>query len=165
MMQLERRVLILAVLLSAGCRGTNNPSAIAESSGAHMEISPAGSRTPTKGGSATFTGSVTVSPLFAPEHTRASGAAVTFDPGARSAWHSHPAGQTLIVTAGNGWVQEWGAPKREINAGDVVWTPPGVKHWHGATAKDSVSHIAIQEQVDGRVVDWLEHVSDAQYRD
>jgi quercetin dioxygenase-like cupin family protein len=106
-----------------------------------------------------------VTPLFQPTvHTRASGGSVAFEAGARSAWHSHPAGQTLIVTSGMGWVQEWGASKQEIKAGDVVWTPPGVKHWHGATATDRMTHTAIQEQVDGTAVDWMEQVSDEQYR-
>lgn len=100
-----------------------------------MEISAAGSRAEAKGDAANFTGSVTIAPLFsATPPTRASGASVTFDPGARSAWHSHPAGQTLIVTAGTGWIQQWGGTKRELKVGDVVWTPPGVKHWHGATS-------------------------------
>ena len=96
-------------------------------------------------------------PLFAAtDHTRATGGHVTFEPGARTAWHTHPAGQTLIVTSGIGWVQQWGGEKREIRPGDVIWTPPGVKHWHGATATNGMSHIAIQEQVDGKVVDWME---------
>lgn len=106
-----------------------------------------------------------VDPLFAATaNTRATGGHVTFEPGARSAWHTHPAGQTLIVTSGIGWVQQWGGERREIKPGDVIWTPPGVKHWHGATATNGMRHIAIQEQVDGKVVDWMEQVSDEQYR-
>jgi quercetin dioxygenase-like cupin family protein len=89
---------------------------------------------------------------------------VSFEPCARSAWHTHPAGQTLIVTSGVGWIQEWGGQKREIRAGDVIWTPPGAKHWHGATAASPMTHIAIQEHVNGKVVDWMEQVSDEQYR-
>ena len=111
-----------------------------------------------------FTGSVRVAPLFAahdPSHAAA--ASVTFQPGARTAWHSHPVGQTLIVTAGKGWVQQWGGPIEEIRQGDVVWIPPGVKHRHGATATTSVTHIGIQESVNGKSVEWMEKVSDAQY--
>jgi quercetin dioxygenase-like cupin family protein len=129
-----------------------------------ITITPRTARPSTKGPAENFTGSVRVEPLFAPTaHTRGAAASVTFSPCARSAWHSHPAGQTLIVTAGRGWVQEWGGSRRDITAGDVIWTPPGVKHWHGATATDEMTHIAIQEQVQGRVVDWMEHVSDEQY--
>ena len=94
---------------------------------------------------------------------RAAGASVTFEPGARTAWHTHPLGQTLIVTAGCGWVQRWGGPVEEIRPGDVVWFPPGVKHWHGATPTTAMTHIAIQEKLDGKVVDWMEHVTDEQY--
>jgi quercetin dioxygenase-like cupin family protein len=92
------------------------------------------------------------------------GASVTFEPGARTAWHSHPLGQTLIVTAGLGWVQSWGGPVEDIRSGDVVWFPPGEKHWHGATPTSGMTHIAIQEKLDGKLVDWLEQVSEAQYR-
>jgi quercetin dioxygenase-like cupin family protein len=128
------------------------------------EISPNGSRPTTKGAAQYFTGSVVVEPLFsASEHTHASGGHVTFEPGARSAWHTHPAGQILIVTSGTGWVQEEGGVKREIKPGDVIWTPPGVKHWHGATAANTMSHIAITNVVDGKNVTWMEKVSDEQY--
>jgi len=117
-----------------------------------------------KGEASIFVGSVLITPLYkAAGPRRAEGASVTFAPGARSAWHSHPAGQTLIVTSGNGWVQEWGGEKKPFKAGDVIWTPPGVKHWHGATATDSMTHVAIQEQVDGKVVNWMELVTDKQY--
>ena len=134
--------------------------ALAES----MQIWPNGSRPSAKGPEATFTGSVRVDPLFeAAEPSRTSGGHVTFEPGARSAWHSHPAGQTLIVTSGTGWVQERNGQKREIKPGDVIWTPPGVKHWHGATATNGMSHIAIQESVNGKNVEWMEKVSDDQY--
>ena len=112
-----------------------------------------------------FTGSAVVRPLFqASNASRVSAAYVTFEPGARTAWHDHPLGQALIVSAGTGWVQQWGGPVQIMRAGDVVSTPPGVKHWHGATATTSVTHIAIQEQRDGRSVQWMEKVSDEQYR-
>lgn len=130
-----------------------------------IDVSRAGSRPAITGPSETFTGRVSVQPLFAAtEHTRATGGQVTFSPGARTAWHTHPAGQTLIVTGGTGWVQAWNGTKQEIRSGDVVWTPPGVKHWHGATPAGEMTHIAIQENVGGRNVEWMEHVSDAQYR-
>jgi quercetin dioxygenase-like cupin family protein len=129
-----------------------------------MEISPNGSRHAAPAPAEYFTGSVIVEPLFgAKDSMPATGGLVTFVPGARSAWHTHPAGQILIITAGTGWVQEEGGEKREIKPGDVIWTPPGVKHWHGATATTSMSHIAITNVVDGRNVDWLEKVSEDQY--
>jgi quercetin dioxygenase-like cupin family protein len=130
-----------------------------------MTITRSGTRTPSKGPEANFTGNVSVEPLFPVNSpSRTSGGSVTFEPGARSAWHSHPLGQTLIVTAGTGWVQQEGGEKQEIRAGDVVWTPPGVKHWHGATATDRLTHIAIQETLNGKNVEWMEKVSDEQYR-
>jgi quercetin dioxygenase-like cupin family protein len=131
----------------------------------NMEITRIGSQPSAKGSADWFTGSVRVDPLF-PAHppTRTSAGSVTFEPGARSAWHTHPLGQTLIITAGCGWVQQEGGPIEEVHAGDVIWFPPGVKHWHGATPNTSLTHIAIQEALDGRVVDWLEKVSDEQYR-
>ncbi len=130
-----------------------------------MQVFPNGSRPTAKGPAETFTGTVMVSPLFAAtESSRASGGHVTFEPGARSNWHTHPAGQTLIVTSGTGWVQEWNGEKRRIQPGDVIWTPPGVKHWHGATGDTLMSHIAIQDTVDGRAVTWMEPVTDEQYR-
>ena len=111
-----------------------------------------------------FTGSVRVDPLFqATAPARASGSLVTFEPGARTAWHSHPLGQILIVTAGTGRVQRWGDPVEEIHQGDVVWIPPGQKHWHGAAPNSSMAHIGIVEQLDGKAVDWMEKVSDRQY--
>lgn len=128
-------------------------------------ITRAGSQPSNKGPADWFTGSVRIDPLFGPKpSTRAAAASVTFEPGARTAWHTHPAGQTLIVTAGLGWTQREGGPVEEIRPGDVVWFPPGLKHWHGATATTAMTHIAIQEQVDGKVVDWLEKVSEEQYR-
>ncbi|MFC5357987.1 cupin domain-containing protein [Azospirillum himalayense] len=127
-------------------------------------ITPNGARPSAKGASAQFSGSVTLNPLYAPNSsTSSSGGHVTFDPGARSAWHTHPGGQVLIVTSGTGWVQEEGGQKHEIKPGDVIWTPPGVKHWHGATATNSMSHIAVTNMVEGKNVDWLEKVTDEQY--
>jgi quercetin dioxygenase-like cupin family protein len=129
-----------------------------------MDIKPGGSQPATQGAEANFTGMAIVTPLFAPNApSRSSGGQVIFEPGARSAWHTHPAGQVLIITSGVGWIQEWNGPKHEVRPGDVVWTPPGVKHWHGATATSPMSHIAIQDVVDGRNVDWMEKVSDGQY--
>jgi quercetin dioxygenase-like cupin family protein len=138
--------------------------AAAPASADSMQLVPNGSQPSTKGASQYFTGSVTVDPLYAAnESTSSTGGLVTFEPGARSAWHTHPGGQYLIVTAGTGWVQEQGGAKREIKPGDVIWTPPGVKHWHGATTTNGVSHIAITNIVDGKGVDWLEHVTNEQY--
>jgi quercetin dioxygenase-like cupin family protein len=129
-----------------------------------MTIARAGSQATIKGPAQYFTGSVRVDPLFPQRAPMASsGAQVTFEPGARSAWHTHPAGQFLIVTAGVGRVQRWGGPVQEIRPGDVVWTPPGVKHWHGAAPTTSMSHIAIQDAVNGKNVEWMEKVSDEQY--
>jgi quercetin dioxygenase-like cupin family protein len=130
-----------------------------------MEIKRAGSQASAKGPSDWFTGAVRIDPLFAvPAPARVQGASVTFEPGARTAWHTHPLGQTLIVTAGAGLAQREGGPVEEIHPGDVVWFAPGEKHWHGATATTGMTHIAIQESLDSKVVDWMEHVSDEQYR-
>jgi len=129
-----------------------------------MEITRSGSQPSAKGPAEWFTGNVRIDPLFsAAEPSRVSGALVTFEPGARTAWHTHPLGQRLIVTSGCGWVQCWGGPKREMRAGDVVVCPPGEKHWHGASATTAMSHIAIQEALDGKVVEWLEKVRDEEY--
>ncbi|MFH5926390.1 (R)-mandelonitrile lyase [Roseomonas xinghualingensis] len=131
-----------------------------------MEIGRAGSKPSAKGPGEWFSGTVRIDPLFsAPDPARVAGALVTFEPGARTAWHTHPLGQTLIVTTGCGWVQREGGPVEEIRPGDVVWFPPGEKHWHGATASTAMSHIAIQEKLDDKSVDWMEHVSEEQYRD
>ena len=130
-----------------------------------MEIKRIGSQPSSKGPADWFTGTVRIDPLFQPNApARTSGASVTFEPGARTAWHTHPLGQTLIVTAGCGWVQQEGGPIEEIHPGDVISIPPGEKHWHGATQTTAMTHIAIQEALDGKVVDWLEKVSDEQYR-
>jgi quercetin dioxygenase-like cupin family protein len=128
-----------------------------------MEITRIGSQPSAKGPGDWFTGEVRIDRLFqAHAPARAAGASVTFEPGARTAWHTHPLGQTLIITAGCGWVQREGGPVEEVHPGDVVWFPPGVKHWHGATPTTAMTHIAIQEQLDGKMVDWLEHVGDEQ---
>ena len=130
-----------------------------------MEIKRVGVQASAKGPAEWFTGSVRVDMLMQPpEPARVTGASVTFEPGARTAWHTHPLGQTLIVTAGCGWVQREGGAVEEIRPGDVVWFAPQEKHWHGATATTGMTHIAIQEQLNGKAVDWLEHVSDEQYR-
>ena len=130
-----------------------------------MEIKRNGSQPSGKGPADWFTGNVRIDPLFQPnESTRTSGASVTFEPGARSAWHSHPLGQTLVVTAGCGRVQSWDGPIEEIRPGDVVWCPPGEKHWHGAAPTTFMTHISIVEQEAGQAADWMEHVSDEQYQ-
>jgi len=129
-----------------------------------MEITRIGSRPSGKGPADWFTGDVRIDPLFeAAEPGRAVGASVTFEPGARTAWHTHPLGQTLIVTAGYGWVQGDGGAKDEISPGDVVWFAPGERHWHGAAATTGMTHIAIQERLDGKVVEWMEQVTDEEY--
>lgn len=153
---------VIAALLAL----TLSTAAFAQPSSAvqEMVVTRAGSQASSKGPVQNFSGSVRVDPLFgvhAPSTT--SGGAVTFEPGARSAWHTHPAGQVLIVTAGVGRVQQWGGPVQEIRPGDVIWTPPGVKHWHGAAPTTAVTHIAIQDAVGGKNVEWLEKVSDEQY--
>ena len=130
-----------------------------------MEIKRSGSQPSGKGPQDYFTGTVRIDPLFsAPDPARVAGASVTFEPGARTAWHTHPLGQTLIVTSGCGWVQREGGPVEEIRPGDVVSFPAGEKHWHGATATTAMTHIAIQERLNGKAVDWMEKVSDEQYR-
>ena len=130
-----------------------------------MEIKRVGTQASAKGPSDWFTGTVRIDPLFqAPDPARVQGASVTFEPGARTAWHTHPLGQTLIVTAGCGRAQRWGGPVEEIRPGDVVWFAPQERHWHGAAPSTAVTHIAIQEKLDGKTVDWLEPVSDEQYQ-
>ncbi len=130
-----------------------------------MKIQRNGSQASIRGPADWFTGTVRIDPLFleAEEPARATGAGVTFEPGARTAWHTHPLGQTLIVTAGCGLAQREGGPIEEIRPGDVVWFPPGEKHWHGAAPTTFMTHVAIQEQLDGKTVEWLEQVSDEQY--
>jgi len=130
-----------------------------------MEIKRSGSQPSGKGPSGWFTGAVRIDPLFqASDPPRAAGNSVTFEPGARTAWHTHPLGQTLIVTAGCGRAQRWGGPIEEILPGDVVWIAPGEKHWHGAAPTTAMTHIAIQEYLDGKPVDWMEKVSDEEYQ-
>ncbi len=139
-------------------------SLVASVSAQTISIARNGTQPSQQGPAENFTGSVRVEAPFGPNApSRTSGALVTFQPGARSAWHTHPLGQTLIVMAGIGRVQQWSGPVEEIRVGDVVWTPPGVKHWHGASPSTAMTHIAIQEHLDGKVVDWLEKVSDMQY--
>jgi len=129
-----------------------------------MQITRNGEQKAITGSDKVFTGISIVSPLVSPnEHSNVSAANVTFAPGARSAWHTHPAGQFLVVSDGTGYVQQWGEPKQVIKAGDVIWTPPGVKHWHGATESTSMTHMAIQQRVEGKNVVWEEKVSDEQY--
>ena len=130
-----------------------------------MDIERPGSKPSAPGPSEWFTGTVRIDPLFtAPEPARVVSASVTFEPLARTAWHTHPFGQTLIVTSGCGRAQRWGGPIQEIRPGDVVWFAPGEKHWHGASPTTAMTHIAIQERLDGKSVDWLEKVSDDQYQ-
>lgn len=129
-----------------------------------MEIKRSGSQPSRNGPADWFTGTVRIDPLFQPNApARAAGVSVTFEPGARTAWHTHPLGQTLIVTAGCGRVQRTGGPIEEIRPGDVVWLAPGEKHWHGAAPTSAMTHLAIHEQLDGKTVDWLEKVSDEEY--
>jgi quercetin dioxygenase-like cupin family protein len=129
-----------------------------------MDIKRSGAEASRKGPAEWFTGAVRIDSLVqAPEPARVSAASVTFEPGARTAWHTHPLGQTLVVTFGGGWAQREGGPIEEIRPGDVVWFPPGEKHWHGATSTTAMTHIAIQEALDGKTVEWMEKVSDAQY--
>jgi quercetin dioxygenase-like cupin family protein len=130
-----------------------------------MEIAHSSSRPSRNGPADWFTGTVRIDPLFdAPDPARVAAASVTFEPGARTAWHTHPLGQTLVVTSGCGRAQRWGGPVEEIRPGDVVWFPPGEKHWHGATAATAMTHIAIQEKLDGSAVEWMEQVTDDQYQ-
>jgi quercetin dioxygenase-like cupin family protein len=130
-----------------------------------MDITRNGSRPSTKGPEAYFTGSVRIDPVFqVGDPLRLNAGSVTFEPGARTAWHTHPLGQTLIITAGLGWVETEGGSVEEVRPGDVVWFPPGEKHWHGATPTTAMTHIAVQESLNGKNVDWMEKVSEAQYR-
>jgi quercetin dioxygenase-like cupin family protein len=145
--------------------GSEAPSVASSEDSQAIRVTRVGSQPSGKGPAEHFTGSVRIDYLFQPnEPSRVSGAFVTFEPGARTAWHVHPLGQHLVVTAGSGWVQQWGGPIEVIRPGDVVRIPPGQKHWHGATATTGMTHIAIQEQRDGKTVDWMEKVGDEQYR-
>ena len=129
-----------------------------------MDIKRIGTTPSAKGPAGWFTGTVRIDPLFGPDPDRAGGALVTFEPGARTAWHTHPLGQTLVVTFGLGWIQREGGPIEEIRPGDVIFFEPHEKHWHGASPTTAMTHIAIQEKLDGKAVDWLEKVTDAQYQ-
>jgi quercetin dioxygenase-like cupin family protein len=158
-------LLIAILLVATSLAQTSVPQLPSRPAAGLIQITPSGSQQPSKAPAEHFSGTVVIEPVFSShDPSRASGGQVTFQPGARSAWHMHPLGQILIVTDGTGWIQEWGAPIQEIRKGDVVWIPAGVKHWHGATRTMAMTHIAIQEQLDGRVVDWMEKVSDEQYR-
>src|SRR6266571_5236179 len=151
-------IVISFCMLASGTHGQTTQDSQA------IRIARRGSQPSRQGPADSFTGSVRVDPLFqANAPARTSGSLVTFEPGARTAWHTHPLGQILIVTAGTGRVQRWGDPIEEIRKGDVVWIPPGQKHWHGARPNSSMAHIAIVEQLDGKSVEWMEKVSDAQY--
>jgi quercetin dioxygenase-like cupin family protein len=168
MMMTRRHVLgatggfALAATGAAAAQGANSST---QARNAMMQIMRSGSRPSAKGPAEYFTGAVRVDPMFqAGDPARVSGGHVTFEPGARSAWHTHPLGQTLIVTSGLGWAQAEGRPIEEIRPGDVVWFPPGLKHWHGAAPTTAMTHIAITEFQNGKNVEWLEKVSDAQYR-
>ncbi len=140
------------------------PASAQQQRASSMEITRNGSQPSSAGSPDNFTGRVRVdSPFQRAEPSRLTGATVTFEPGARSNWHTHPLGQTLIVTTGTGWTQCDGGPIVEIRAGDIIWCPPGHKHWHGATPTTAMTHIALQEALDGKVIDWMEPVTDAQY--
>jgi quercetin dioxygenase-like cupin family protein len=155
----------VTVLASLGLLAPIGAALAADKSAGSQTVSVAGAQPSVKGPAEYFTGSVRIDPLFAPKDTAPfSGAYVTFEPGARSHWHTHPAGQHLVVTSGVGWTGTRGGPVVEIRAGDVVWCPPGVKHWHGATPTTAMTHMALTGTVDGRNVEWMERVSDEQYR-
>jgi len=155
----------VAVLAAAGPAVAQGPNLITQAGGGTVQIARSGSRPSAKGSAEYFTGAVRVDPLMqVGDPSRISGAHVTFEPGARSAWHTHPLGQTLIVTSGLGWAQAEGGPIEEIRPGDVISFPPGLRHWHGASPTTAMTHIAITEFQNGKNVNWLEKVSDEQYR-
>lgn len=155
---MNKTLLGIAACMAIPFAGTAEPRSVAQT------ITRTGAQAPTTGSADHFTGQVRVEPLFpASNEIHASGAYVTFQPGAHSAWHTHPAGQRLVVTSGVGLVQEWGKPVQEIHPGDVVVCPPGVKHWHGAAPNSAMTHLAITGAVDGKSVDWMEKVSDDAY--
>lgn len=157
-------VVLVAQLLLSSQAFANNDSTIRTTAPAPIQIDKAGAQPSYKGSAEYFTGNVRVDPIFKANDTAPySGGYVTFEPGARTAWHTHPAGQRLIITAGVGWVQEWGGTIVEVRPGDAVWFPPGVKHWHGAAATSSMTHIALSGILEGKSVQWMEKVSDEQY--
>jgi 4-carboxymuconolactone decarboxylase len=163
-MKLLAATAITLSLLAPASAQTNQAGAVSAQDSKAIRIMRRGSQPSRQGPAENFTGSVRVDPLFqASAPARTSGSLVTFEPGARSAWHTHPLGQVLIVTAGMGRVQRWGDPVDEIRQGDVVWIPPGQKHWHGAAPDSSMAHIAVSEALEGKAVDWMEKVTDAQY--
>ena len=149
---------LIAPLVALSCMAAESQAA------SEIRVTPNGSQPSVKGAAQNFTGTVRVDGLFKGDApARIGGGTVTFEPGARTAWHTHPLGQTLIVTAGVGYVQQEGGPRQEIRPGDTVWIPPHVRHWHGATASNGMTHIAIAEAADGKTVTWAEQVSEAQY--
>lgn len=157
------RIMAISAILSVAAFAANAQALLPQEKA--MKIQRSGSQPSQRGPAEWFTGSVRIDPLnTAPAPARHGAASVTFEPGARTAWHTHPLGQTLIVTSGVGWTQCEGQPIVEIRAGDVIWCPPGHRHWHGATPTTAMTHIAIQEALDGKMVVWMEHVSDAEYR-
>src|ERR1700751_5038171 len=161
----ELTITIISLLLFASLVSKAQTSAAKAPTSSSIKISRSDSLKPKKASAEYFTGSVQVQELFpANDPSRTSGGKVTFEPGARSAWHTHPLGQILIVTDGTGWVQQLGRPIEEIRKGDVIWIPSGVKHWHGATPSTAMTHIAIQEQLNEKAVEWMEKVTDEQYR-
>ena len=166
-MPLSRRTFLATVaawVATLATRCTHAETRLTAKMEDEMEITRVGSQPSAKGPSEWFSGTVRIDPLFpAKAPARAAGNTVTFEPGGRTAWHTHPLGQTLIDTAGCGWVQREGGPVEEVHPGDVVWFPPGEKHWHGATSTTAMTHIAIQEALDGKMVEWMEHVTDEQY--
>ncbi|MEY2832601.1 MAG: hypothetical protein RLZZ574_1859 [Cyanobacteriota bacterium] len=161
-MNYTAKLLSLFLLATTGT-SANDPQVAAPNNGMQT-VSRSGSRSPQEGSAEFFTGDVQIVPLFSPnDSAQFSGGSVTFAPGARSAWHTHPVGQRLIVTAGVGRTQQWGGSIEEIRVGDVVWCPPGVKHWHGASPNTAMTHLAITGDLNGENVQWLEKVSDEQY--
>jgi quercetin dioxygenase-like cupin family protein len=163
--KMKCKLLLMSLPLLVSIGTVPSGALSAEENKMSQTITPAGSQPAVQGPAAYFTGNVKVEPLFpANDWTPVSGAYVTFEPGARSAWHTHPAGQHLVVTAGWGWTQVWGGPIVEIRPGDVVWCPPGVKHWHGASPSSSMTHLALTGTVGGKNVEWMEKVTDDQYR-
>jgi quercetin dioxygenase-like cupin family protein len=155
----------IAILVAGAIAFSTDVAVAAEPAKAKVKVTRAGAQPSAPGPDANFTGKVRVdTPFRADAPGRAGGGIVTFEPGARTAWHSHPLGQTLIVTAGVGRVGQWDSPSEEIRSGDVVWIPAGVKHWHGATRTNGMSHVAIAESQNGKTTDWMEKVSDEQYR-
>jgi quercetin dioxygenase-like cupin family protein len=164
-MKLLATTIILLSLLALAFARSGQVKDSSASSAQNVEVMRNGSQPSQKGAAENFTGSVRIDPLFQPqEPSRIAGASVTFEPGARTAWHTHPLGQTLIVTAGVGWVQQFGGQVQEIRPGDVVRIPPNKKHWHGATPTTGMTHIAILENLNGKVVEWMEKVSEEEYQ-